>query len=313
MNESYGRDLDLNLLRVFVVVANTGSVTQAAAQLYLTQPAVSAAMRRLARAVGTPLFARAGRGLVLTQRGERLLAAADPHLTALVEAALSPSHFDPLTSERTVRIGLSDAMEGWLLPKLLRTFQSAAPRMRVIALPVQFRTIQDALTSRAVECAVTVADELPTTIRRRALVHGGFVCLYDPRTLRLSRRLTEQAYFACEHVIVSYNGDLRGVVEDALHKQRDVRVSVSSFSHLGEIVRGSKLLATIPELVARRTRELYPELKIVPTPFAMAGAPIELLWPAALDDDPAARFVREQVAGLMVSASSAKTHERRKQ
>src|SRR5437764_769379 len=51
MNENYGRDLDLNLLRVFAVVAESGSVTRAAARLYLTQPAVSAALRRLTRAV----------------------------------------------------------------------------------------------------------------------------------------------------------------------------------------------------------------------------------------------------------------------
>jgi LysR family transcriptional activator of mexEF-oprN operon len=43
MNAVYGRDLDLNLLRVFIVVAETGSVTAAADRLYLTQPAISAA------------------------------------------------------------------------------------------------------------------------------------------------------------------------------------------------------------------------------------------------------------------------------
>jgi LysR family transcriptional activator of mexEF-oprN operon len=40
MHENYARDVDLNLLRVFVVVAELRSVTQAAARLYLTQPAI---------------------------------------------------------------------------------------------------------------------------------------------------------------------------------------------------------------------------------------------------------------------------------
>jgi LysR family transcriptional activator of mexEF-oprN operon len=48
----YGRDLDLNLLRVFAVVADAGSVTAAAGRLYLTQPAVSAALRRLTTVIG---------------------------------------------------------------------------------------------------------------------------------------------------------------------------------------------------------------------------------------------------------------------
>lgn len=84
MNEIYGRDLDLNLLRVFLVVADTGSVTEAASRLYLTQPAVSAALRRLNAAVRAKLFARSGRHLVLTARGDRLKEVARPHLQALV-------------------------------------------------------------------------------------------------------------------------------------------------------------------------------------------------------------------------------------
>src|SRR5512141_2625518 len=95
----YGRDLDLNLLRVFAVVAEAGSVTEAASRLYLTQPAVSAALRRLTATIGTPLFVRSGRGLVLTSRGERLRAALEPHLRALIDAALAPPAFDPKTSD----------------------------------------------------------------------------------------------------------------------------------------------------------------------------------------------------------------------
>jgi LysR family transcriptional activator of mexEF-oprN operon len=295
MSEIYGRDLDLNLLRVFVVVASAGSVTQAAAQLYLTQPAISAAMRRLRQAVGAPLFARSGRGLVLTQRGEQLYATVRPHLSAMIEAALAPPQFDPRTSDRTVRVGLSDAVEGWVLPPLLRAFEQAAPHMRLISLPVQFRTVYDALARRDVECAVTVADELPSTIRRRALFQGAFVCLYDPRKLRLKGRLSEQAYFALDHVIVSYNGDLRGVVEDELHKQRNVRLSVSGFSQLGAVVSGSRLLATVPEVVARYVCRAHPELKTTPLPFHIEGSPSELLWPAVLTDEPACAFVREQI------------------
>src|ERR1700760_2788739 len=97
MPKVYGRDLDLNLLRVFAVVAESGSVTEAAHRLYLTQPAVSAALRRLTQVVGTPLFVRSGRGLALSSRGERLRGAVELHLGRLVDAALEPPSFDPLT------------------------------------------------------------------------------------------------------------------------------------------------------------------------------------------------------------------------
>src|SRR5678815_4687720 len=92
------RDLDLNLFRMLVAVADTGSVTAAAAQLYLTQSAVSAALGRLKAALGAAVVARHGRGVVLTARGARLVTEVRPHLEAVVKAALTPAAFDPRTS-----------------------------------------------------------------------------------------------------------------------------------------------------------------------------------------------------------------------
>ena len=182
MSEVYARDLDLNLLRVFVVVAEAGSVTEAAQRLYLTQPAVSAALKRLADSVGKPLFARAGRGLALTARGEQLLLDAKPHLAALVQAALSPSAFDPKTSDATIRLGLSDVNEAWLLPPLLRVLGEEAPNVRLIVLPVQFRTVGEALLSGRIDVAVTVADELPAEVQRVPLFTSGYKKMRLPQT-----------------------------------------------------------------------------------------------------------------------------------
>jgi LysR family transcriptional activator of mexEF-oprN operon len=296
MPGAYGRDLDLNLLRVFAVVAESGSVTEAASRLYLTQPAVSAALRRLTAAVGAPLFARSGRGLALTSRGERLRDAVRPHLQKLVDAALAPPTFDPKTSDRTLRLGLSDSSELWLLPPLLRVLEEEAPKMRVVAVPVQFRTVAAAL-GNGLDAAVTVADELPATVRRQPLFTGGFVCLYDPRHTRL-RTLTEKEYFARSHVVVSYNGDLRGIVEDLFRKTRSVRCSVASFAHIGALIDGTTMLATIPALVADQIRAVRPHLKTRALPFEIKGSVADLIWPVATDDDEPCRFVRDKIVQI---------------
>ena len=309
MQENYGRDLDLNLLRVFAVVADTGSVTAAASRLYLTQPAVSAALRRLTATVGAPLFVRQGRGLALTSRGEQLRASLRLHLQALVDAALSARAFDPATSERTLRLGLSDAAELWLLPELLRVLEREAPRMRIVALPVQFRTVGTALAN-GLDAAITVADELPAAIRRQELFGGHFVCLFDPRHVTLSR-LREADYFAADHVVVSYNGDLRGIVEDMLGKQRRIRCSVSSFANLGTLVEGSALLATVPVMVGQHIRAVRPRLRTLPLPLPLDGTPTELLWPSTYDDDEPGRFVRTHIVEIARRASvSAGTRSR---
>jgi LysR family transcriptional activator of mexEF-oprN operon len=294
MHGNYARDLDLNLLRVFVVVAEHASVTQAAGRLYLTQPAVSAALRRLTTAVGAPLFVRQGRGLALTARGEQLLAQSQLHLAALVDAALAPAEFDPRTSERTLRLGLADAAEVWLLPELLRVLVRAAPRMRVVAIPVNFRTVGEAITAQRLDAAITVADDLPPAIRREPLYRSSFVCVFDPRHARVGR-LAEAAYFAHDHVVVSYNGDLRGIVEDTLRRQRKVRCSVSTFANLGCLLDGSALLATVPDLVAHDLRRIRPHLRARPLPFELPTSASELLWPNTVEDDAPCRFARDRI------------------
>ncbi|MFT3691665.1 MAG: LysR family transcriptional regulator [Kofleriaceae bacterium] len=303
MNASYGRDLDLNLLRVFVVVAEAGSVTRAAQQLYLTQPAITAALRRLHQALGAPVFTRHGRGLVLTARGELLLREARPHLQALIDATSSTPDFNPRTSDRTIRIGVSDAGETWLIAPLVKQLERVAPHVKLIVVTVQFRTVEQALVTRRVDIAVSVADELPVSIKRtRYLVSArGHRVIYDPRHVKLrGKAITEARYYAHDHVIVSYNGDLRGFVEDTGKRPRRIRLSLPSFHAIGDVISGTAMLATVPAPIATMVARSHPKLASIDPPWPTSGGAggLEMLWPAATDDDPACRFVRDQMIQL---------------
>ncbi|MDF3067362.1 MAG: Transcriptional regulator, LysR family [Polyangiaceae bacterium] len=295
MSGIHTRHLDLNLLPVLIAVADTGSVTAAAARLYLTQSAVSAALSRLRAAVGEAVVTRHGRGIVLTERGARLVAEARPHLDAVVSAVVRPTRFDPATADNKLRLGLSDIFDEWLLPPLLRLFEREAPRLRLVCTPTQFRTVGEALSTRRLDVALTVADDLPASVARRSLVRSNFVCLFDPRFVRLGTRPTESAYLAQDHVIVSYNGDLKGVVEETFGRQRRIRCSVGSFSSVGAIVDGSSIVGTIPSLFVAQILELRPHLRVAKLPFPHEPGNVELLWPTALDADPACRFLREAI------------------
>jgi LysR family transcriptional activator of mexEF-oprN operon len=307
MNAVHARDLDLNLLPVLVAVADTGSVSAAASRLYLTQSAISAALGRLRSAIGAPVVTRHGRGVVLTERGASLVAQARPHLEALVQAALQPERFNPRTSDRTLRLGLADIIDEWLLPDLLRLLEAEAPRMRIVSSAIHFRVVRDALATREVDIAVTVADELPASVARHPLLESHFVCVFDPRFVRLGARPTERAYLAQEHVVVSYNGDFRGIIEETFGKQRRARCSVASFASVGAIVDGGRLVATIPSVVAAQILRVRPHLRAAPIPFAHDGGTIELLWPTALDTDPACRFVRQAIMEIASAAQASRS------
>jgi LysR family transcriptional activator of mexEF-oprN operon len=185
--------------------------------------------------------------------------------------------------------------------------------MRLVAVPVQFRTVAAAFAA-GLDAAITVADDLPATIRRERLFFGGFTCLYDPRHARLRGKLTEAEYFARGHVIVSYNADLRGIVEDLLGhagKVRKVRCSVSSFARVGALIDGTAMLATIPELVAAQIRLTRPHLKTKALPFHIEGAHSELLWPAAADDDEPSRFARAKIRQIARAVATGAPRSRR--
>jgi LysR family transcriptional activator of mexEF-oprN operon len=310
MSTDDGSRVDLDLLRVLVAVEDAGGVTAAARRLYLTQSAVSAAIKRLSEAVGAPLLARSGRGVVLTARGRRLASDARPHLDALLRAVLAPADEDPRRVARVLRLGLGDGIEPWLLAPLAKRLAREAPGIRLVVLPVQFRTVGDALVRGSVELAVSVADELPAGIDRRPLARGDFVCLLDPRHVRSGGRWTPARYLAHEHVVVSYNGDTRGIVEDLLGMERRVRCSVPSFHAVGVLVEGSDLLATIPRRLAAVLTARHPGLAVVELPFALPSAAIELLWRSAVRDDPAVRLLVEMIEAL-VSETDAAVNRRR--
>ena len=128
------------------------------------------------------------------------------------------------------------------------------------------------------------------------------------RATRKLRTLSEAEYFARDHVIVSYNGDLRGIVEDVLGKNRKVRCSVSSFANIGAIVDGTAMLATIPELVAVKILAARPHLKTKPLPPTMKieGSHAELLWPAVTDDDEPCKFVRAKIREIAKTVQGTK-------
>ena len=111
--------LDSDLMRSFLAVADTGSVTAAAARLSRTQSAVSLQIKRLEESLGQPLFDRQARGVSLTPRGDQLLPYARRVVALLDEAAIALRE-KPLVGP--VRVGIPDEYSGTVLPRALAAF-----------------------------------------------------------------------------------------------------------------------------------------------------------------------------------------------
>lgn len=97
---------DLTSLAIFETVVATGSFTQAAAQGYLTPPAVMHRIDELEKLVGTPLFMRTAQGVTLTPAGQRLHAQA-PQLIQASESLMASLQHQVGQQQKTIRIGTS--------------------------------------------------------------------------------------------------------------------------------------------------------------------------------------------------------------
>ena len=120
--------LDSDLMRSFLEVAETGSVTAAADRLGRTQSAVSMQIRRLEESLGQPLFDRLPRGVALTARGTQLLPYAR-RVTGLLEEAAIALREKPL--DGPVRIGIPDEYTETVLPRALAAFGARHPAVEV--------------------------------------------------------------------------------------------------------------------------------------------------------------------------------------
>ncbi len=136
----------LRALQAFHAVVRAGTVAAAADTLAVTPSAVSHLLRQLERRLGVVLFMRKGRGLALTDEGERLAAAVNPAL-AMIEDAMSAF----LRRGAELRIStLSSFAVHWLIPRLGR-FQSRHADIELL-LSTSTRLVD--LATEAFDCAI---------------------------------------------------------------------------------------------------------------------------------------------------------------
>ncbi|MCB1478359.1 MAG: LysR family transcriptional regulator [Rhodobiaceae bacterium] len=116
--------LDSDLLRTFLVVSETGSISGAALRINRSQSATSLQIRQLETAAGQALFVRHGRGVTLSKAGEQLLPVAR-QVTNTLDAALADLRGERL--EGRLRIGVSDNHSRAALVRIIADFTSRHP------------------------------------------------------------------------------------------------------------------------------------------------------------------------------------------
>lgn len=146
-------DLDIRLLRAFVTIADTGTVSRAADRLARTQAAVSMQLQRLEEEIGAPLLRRSPRGVALTESGEILLAFARKTI-AMAEDARRQIAGRKLVGR--IRLGIVEDLAVTRLPSIIADFRRRHPLVEI-----ELTSASSADLSRALSdgrCDIVMAD-----------------------------------------------------------------------------------------------------------------------------------------------------------
>lgn len=149
--------LSSDLLRTFMAVAESGSVTGGAARIYRSQSAVSVQIKQLEALVGTPLFQRHGRGVSLSPAGEVLLPVAS-RVVALLDSALADIKVGGLAG--SLRIGIPDDRGRHRLAKLIADFTRTHPKAELMVRCALSTGFPDALAKGTLDLAVHEVETL---------------------------------------------------------------------------------------------------------------------------------------------------------
>ena len=153
MRPSAARDLSLTQLAYFVAAAEHGSMTQAAASLFVAQSAVSTSIGNLEASLGTKLFLRRRtKGLLLTASGAELLTRARGIIAAVEEAV---DALRPESVSGRLETACFSTLAPFYLPEVLQTMAEEYPELSLHVRDLGADGINEALTSHAIEVALT--------------------------------------------------------------------------------------------------------------------------------------------------------------
>lgn len=292
---------DLNLLLVFEALFRQGSVTRAAAQVGLSQSAMSSALGRLRMQFGDPLFVKTRSGMLPTPRALELAPALTEALAMVRGAMDRRESFDPATSARSLRIYMTDVGETVLLPTLMTYLQERSPAMRLETAQLPAAELPLRMESGEVDLAVGYLPQLPEKIRRTRLFEEHYVCMTrSDHPLGRKGPLTLKEFLGARHVLIASMGSGHQVLERTLAERGvhdNVALRVPHFVVVPLIIANTDLIVSVPSRVAGATARLM-KSKVHPLPIPIPSFDVSVFWHERVENDGANRWLRAAMLEL---------------
>lgn len=289
--------IDLNLLVAFDALMAERNVTRAAVQVGVSQPAMSAALSRLRKFFGDPLFLRSADGLVPTPRAGDLAAPISQALEQIKSTLVGKSEFVREKASLTFKLGLSDYPTFVLLPSLLEELGKSAPGVSLSVHAFNDRDhAVDLLDAGVIDAAIGVPPtHVDGRILTRPVLKDEFVTIVAKDHAAARRGMSLKTYLELQHVLASPEGERHGLVDQALAQQgktRKLALTLPQMFAVPAIIGKTNLTATVMKRVALNS-PAGQRLMLFPPPVSLPEIVFHLIWHRRSDPHPAQVWLRE--------------------
>jgi DNA-binding transcriptional LysR family regulator len=304
------RRLDLTLLIVFEMLLEKRSMSAVAAEMGLTQSAVSHAVGRLRSVFGDPLFVRKGAGVAPTARALLLGPPLADALAGIRGAVQIGRQFDPGTAARRFAVAAPDTVVATLAQAVLTELAQAAPRCLIMFRTFSHESALAAVVAGEVDIAVGVFGDTPKETVGRSIAYETFRVVSRRDHPRITGVLDLDTYCSLDHMLVSHDRDARGMVDTVLGglgRQRRIAAVMPQMLVAFAAASRSDAIITAPLSACLYAASLFPVTLHEP-PMAIPGFELTLLRHRDGLADPAITWLAELVAKAFPSEAADTRH-----
>ncbi len=295
------RNVDLNLLLIFETVFAVGSISGAAGQLSLTQPAVSNALARLREHFDDPLFVREGRGVKPTSRSQQMIEPVREALQ-LIRRQFDGDHvIDLATYKRHFRVVVIDPLEALMMPGLMREITRSAPHIVVENRPPTLTNLAAEIVAGTIDLACYTYPSNTPGLVIESIGAVDYVVIARKGHPAVGKTLSLKTFMSLGHVglideLRSHSNVDRDVTTRA--GQRRMVYLINKIWSMPPIVGNTDLVAVIPRRFAEWVAPIY-GLSIHEPPVPIASQDFHMIWHQKNSDDPGHQWLRQTMKASM--------------
>ncbi|MCC3414992.1 MULTISPECIES: LysR family transcriptional regulator [unclassified Microcoleus] len=290
--------IDLNLLVAFEALLEQRSVTKAAEELQIGQPAMSAALSRLRVLFEDELFVRLGRQMQPTLKAQTIAPGILAGLQQIRQTVTSSQAFEPISSDRTFALGSSDYTSLVLVPPLLQFSCQTAPSINFRMIGFEKDCVGDLLEQGAIDVALGVFPNPPRQTKWTPIFEERFVGIARQGHPAVKHGTMSLETFAdLSHALGTLRRDTTGAIDRALDEhnlERRIALTTPHMMILPFAIASSDLVAAVPRRIALRFATVC-NLTIFELPIKTKPWMVSMLWSALSDRDEANYWLRNAI------------------